>query len=109
MGRFMLAIGAVPGVHVQRIHVLKVRLPSGAYMLSTTLGTADTVVVVGGHVVWCEWKTRTGTERDSQIVWRAAIEAAGGTVWLCRSSPDTVRKLAELATGETRERLLARA
>ena len=106
---FLAAVGALPGVHVQRIHVLKVRLPSGAWLMSTTPGTSDVVVVVQGHVVWTEWKSSIGKERESQERWRCAVTAAGGTVWLCRDHRQAIRDLAAIATGPTRALLLAAA
>lgn len=104
---FLAAAGAIPGVHVQRVHVLKTRLPSGAWLTSTTPGTPDVFACVYGKPIWLEFKTpKGGKEEESQKVWHRAYRAAGGIVWVCRDAKETVRRLADLATGETREALL---
>lgn len=107
--RFLAAVGAIVGVHAQRVHVLKVCLPSGAWLTSTTPGTPDVFCIVAGNVVWLEFKTTRGKDEDSQIVWHRAYRAAGGTVWRCTCARDTVLQLAALATGETRAALVAAA
>ena len=107
--RFLAAVGAIVGVHAQRVHVLKVCLPSGAWLTSTTPGTPDVFCIVAGNVVWLEFKTTRGKDEDSQIVWHRAYRAAGGTVWRCTCAVETVRQLAALASGNTRAALTAAA
>jgi len=107
--RFLAAIGAIEGVHVQRVHVIKARLPSGAWLTSTTPGTPDTFICLNGKPLFLEWKTVRGKDEESQKVWHAAYRAAGGVVWVCRDAAKAVRDLADLATGETRTALLAAA
>jgi len=108
--RFLGAIGAIPGVHAQRVHVLKARLPSGAWLLSTAPGTPDTVTCVQSHVVWWEGKTpHGGRDEESQKVWHRAYKAAGGDVRIFRDARQAVLALADIATGPTREALLAAA
>lgn len=104
---FLAAVGAIPGIHAQRVHVLKVRLPGGAWLQSTTPGTADVYVLMQGKEIWTEWKTPRGVLEPSQLVWHAAIEAAGGRVWTCRAVRETIERMATLATGAVRRRLLA--
>ena len=108
--KFLAAVGAIPGIHAQRVHVLKARLPSGAWLTSTTPGTPDVFVCVNGKPLFCEFKTpKGGKDEESQKVWHRAYRAAGGVVWRCTSASQAVADLAALATGETHQALLAAA
>lgn len=99
---FMAAVGAAPGVHVQRMHVLKTRLPSGAYLTSTIPGTPDVYCCFRGKHVWLEFKRPGGGRaEESQKVWHKALTSAGGEVWIARDGRAAARDVAALAGGDT--------
>jgi hypothetical protein len=94
---FMLAVGAVPRVHVQRMHVLKARLASGVYLMSAPPGTPDVYCCAGGHHVWLEFKRPGGGRaEESQKVWHNALRAAGGEVWVVRDGKKAAADILKL-------------
>lgn len=100
--KFMLTVGSAPGVHVQRVHVLKTRLSSGAYLTSTTPGTPDVYCCVNGHHVWLEFKRPDGGRAEqSQKAWHNALGGAGGEVWVVRDGYKAARDIAALGKPET--------
>lgn len=100
IARFMLAVGSTRGVHVQRVHVLKTRLASGAYLTSTLPGTPDVYCCAGGHHVWLEFKRPGGGRaEESQKVWHNALRAAGGEVWVVRDGKKAAADILKLLEG----------
>lgn len=93
--RFMAAVGAAPGVHVQRVHVLKVRLPNNSYLNSTLPGTPDVYCCFEGQHLWLEFKKPGGgREETSQKVWHQVMKAAGGEVWVVRDGKKAALEIA---------------
>lgn len=94
---WLAAVGAVPGVMVYRSEVVL----GEHWQRSLPDGHPDVVLCVCGHVVLCEWKSKTGTLSDKQRRFHAAWQAAGGTVWVCRDGAEVVGWMLPLAKGET--------
>ncbi len=100
ISKFLSAVGSAPGVHVQRVHVLKTRLASGAYLTSTLPGTPDVYCCAGGHHVWLEFKRPGGGRaEESQKVWHNALRAAGGEVWVVRDGKKAAADILKLLEG----------
>jgi hypothetical protein len=100
---FLAAVGAAPGIHVQRVHVLKTQLPSGAYLTSTTPGTPDVYCCFNGKHIWLEFKRPGGGRaEESQKVWHKAFTSAGGEVWIVRDGRAAARDVAARAEETTR-------
>lgn len=110
ISKFLAAVGSAPGVHVQRMHVLKTKLASGAYLTSTTPGTPDVYCCFAGQHVWLEFKRPGGGRaEESQKVWHKAFTSAGGEVWIVRDGLAAAGDVAKRAGGQTQlaiERIL---
>jgi hypothetical protein len=49
-------------------------------------GASDTVLIIGGVVIFCECKDELGRQSPEQQAWQAAIEQAGGRYVVVRPS-----------------------
>ena len=106
---FLLAVGSATNVHVQRVHVLKTQLPSGAYLTSTLPGTPDVYCCFEGKHLWLEFKRPGGGRaEESQKVWHKALTSVGGEVWVVRDGRAAARDVAARA-GETTRLAIERA
>lgn len=105
-------IGAVPGVMAFRVNVIV-----AGRCRSVPDGTPD-VYIQMGRAVWLECKTpevaalldRRGPRSKTEIAqaaWKHAHDAAGGLTLRCSDVRATVRQLADLATFQVRNDLLA--
>jgi hypothetical protein len=102
INKFLQCVGSAPGVHVQRVHVLKVRLPSGSYLNSTLPGTPDVYCCANGRHLWLEFKKPGGGRSEtSQKVWHTALSAAGGEVWVVRDGVAAACEIADISPKET--------
>jgi hypothetical protein len=102
--KFLLAVGAAPGLHVQRVHVLKTQLPNGTVLTSTLPGTPDVYLCVNGQSIWLEFKRPGGGRaEESQKVWHKALTSAGGEVWIVRDGLAAAIDVAARGKEETKK------
>lgn len=103
----LAAIGAVSFCLVERINTGVASDPhTGRTVRFGTPGAPDIRITLQSRAVAVEVKSERGRQSPEQVRWQAAFEMAGGVYLLCRNASDTVRSLADLATGRTRAELL---
>ncbi len=66
-------------------------------------GISDLTVIKKGRVTWAEIKTPKGRHRDDQLVFKFAIEDAGGEYVTWASVDDCVRWMYEALPGPAKE------
>ena len=94
----LLAIGPIPGLHVERTNTgLATDMRTGRSVRFGVPGAPDIRVTMAGRAVAIEVKSPTGRQSERQRRWQAAHEAAGGVYLLCRDAATTCRDLATLA------------
>jgi len=58
-------------------------------------GVSDMAFVCeGGHIVWIEWKTSTGSQSKQQIEWQRQVTALGHTYIVVRSEDEFLQVIA---------------
>lgn len=56
-------------------------------------GVSDTIIVLSGRVIFCEFKDAKGKQSPKQIIFQQKVEALGHEYWVIRSLDEFKEKL----------------
>lgn len=93
VGEILVAASALPATMVWKNNTGKLPLPGGGMIVFGLKGSADILGASRGHPIAIEAKTGTGRQRDQQVKFQRAWEAAGGLYILARSVEDVLAAL----------------
>jgi len=93
----LAAIGALPGVYVERRNAGLLADPTtGRRIRAGVAGVADVLAVVDVRAVALEVKTDAGRQSAVQRTWQRAWEAAGGVYAVVRSAAEALAIVEEI-------------
>lgn len=85
---------SIPAVYHSAIRKMIAMAVDIQKMTGMKNGISDTMIHgMNGKVIWCEFKTATGTQRDDQIRMQKKVESNGGVYIMPRSLEQFVQEI----------------
>ena len=88
MAEVLIAVGSMPNVLAWRNNTGALRGVNGRFVRFGLVGSPDILACVNGRFVGLECKTARGKQSQAQMVFAAALSAAGGVYAVVRSAEE---------------------